>query len=52
MVNATYRIVVHDSDNRHYCSVRKQAMVYLDTIEEWHRQSALLLQARPTTVRK
>ncbi|TKA29286.1 hypothetical protein B0A50_03796 [Salinomyces thailandicus] len=26
-------------------------MVYLDTIEEWHRQSALLLQARPTTAR-
>ncbi|KAI7190848.1 hypothetical protein KC316_g6037 [Hortaea werneckii] len=26
-------------------------MVYIATIEEWHRQSALLLQARPTTAR-
>merc|ERR1712115_318695 len=26
-------------------------MVYISTIEEWHRQSALLLQARPTTAR-
>lgn len=27
-------------------------MVLLTTIEEWQRQSALLLEARPTTVRK
>ena len=26
-------------------------MVELGTIEEWQRQSALLLQARPTSVR-
>jgi len=28
------------------------AMVYLAIPEEWQRQSSLLLQARPTTVRK
>lgn len=31
---------------------RRITMVYFSTSEEWQRQSALLLQARPTTVRK
>lgn len=26
-------------------------MVYLSTVEEWQKQSSLLLQARPATVR-